>query len=113
MPRRVHHLLVAGLGLVAAACARSARAPRSSAEMAAGPPSCEYSRLLTDTAVYTTFQWQLERAMADTALQERLNRAVADTALQERLNRAVADTAVQARIAQFSSHLISCAPGRR
>ena len=126
MPRRVHRLLVAGLGLVAAACASRGPVPRPSAETAAGPSPCVGQRLLMDSAVYTALQWRLERAMVDTALQGRLNRAMADTALQGRLERAMADTAlqarleravadttVQARIAQLSSHVSSCPPGRR
>jgi hypothetical protein len=125
MRRRVRHLLAAGLGAAAAACASSPQTPRPGTEIAAASLDCaDFKRALAraestlnavsvggptiDTAQFAALNARLERAMADTALQARLTRLMADTALQERLNQLnLASPQVSAQIARLDS-LLAC-----
>ena len=130
MPCHVRHLLALGLGLVAAACAPSARVPSATHENAARPSACEAQGLLHDPGLYTRFVRVTAeadsiaaagggRVLVDTAvyaaLSARLERAMADTALHERLSRIMADSAVQVRLEQLGRQLdsmLACAqPG--
>ena len=124
MPRFARHLLTVGLGLVAAACASSARAPRPACVVSGGPEACEARRLLGDTALYgqlARLSTELDsiltagraaRLIPDTAGHAELMRRLADTTLHAQLRRRrLGDSAQYARLVQLTHELDSLLAG--